>query len=44
MQVIGITTTHPRQELACAVVIDRLSALRVLVGEREENRLVVQIE
>lgn len=42
MQVIGITTTHCRQELECAVVVDRLSALRILVGEAD--RLVVQIE
>ncbi len=42
MQVIGITTTHSREELECAVVVDRLSALHILVGEGD--RLVVQIE
>jgi sugar-phosphatase len=42
MQVIGITTTHPREALECSVVVDRLSALRILAGE--EDRLVVQIE
>ncbi|MEA3337958.1 MAG: HAD family hydrolase [Chloroflexota bacterium] len=42
MQVIGITMTHCREELECAVVVDRLSALRILVGEAD--RLVVQIE
>jgi sugar-phosphatase len=42
MQVIGITTTHSREELECAIVVDRLSALRILVGEGD--RLMVQIE
>jgi len=42
MRVIGITTTHSREELACAHVVDRLSALRILV--EEGDRLVVQIE
>jgi sugar-phosphatase len=42
MQVIGITTTHSREELECAVVVDRLSALRILPGEGD--RLVVQID
>lgn len=42
MQVIGIAATHCREELECAVVVDRLSALRILVGEA--NRLVIQIE
>jgi sugar-phosphatase len=42
MRVIGITTTHSREELACEVVVDRLSALRILVGEG--GGLVVQIE
>jgi sugar-phosphatase len=41
MRVIGITTTHSWEELECAVVVDRLSALRILVGEG--NGLVVQI-
>ena len=41
MRVIGITTTHPREELACAAVVDRLSDLHVLAGEGD--RLVVQI-
>ena len=44
MQVIGITTTHSQEKLECAVVVDRLSALRILVGEGEGDRLVVQIE
>lgn len=42
MRVIGVTTTHSREELACPIVVDRLSALQILVGEG--NRLVVQIE
>jgi sugar-phosphatase len=42
MRVIGITTTHSPEELECAVVVERLSALRIEVGEG--NRLVVQIE
>jgi sugar-phosphatase len=44
MRVIGMTTTHPREELECAAVVDRLSAVRILVGEGQGNRLVVQIE
>lgn len=42
MRVIGVATTHPREELACEFVVDRLSALRVTAGEG--NRLLVQIE
>jgi sugar-phosphatase len=42
MQVIGITTTHSREELACTVVVDRLSALRILTGAGD--RLVVEID
>jgi sugar-phosphatase len=42
MQVIGIVATHRREELDCSVVVDRLSALRILVGKA--NRLVVQID
>jgi sugar-phosphatase len=42
IQVIGITTTHPREALECPVVVDRLSALHILAGEGD--RLVVQIE
>jgi sugar-phosphatase len=41
MRVIGITTTHSWEELECAVVVDRLSAVRILIGEG--NGLVVQI-
>jgi sugar-phosphatase len=44
MQVIGITTTHTQEELECAVVVDRLSALRISAGAGEANRLVIQIE
>jgi len=45
MQVIGITATHSREGLlGSTVVIDRLSALRVVGGEGEGHRLVVQIE
>jgi sugar-phosphatase len=44
MRVIGMTTTHSREELECAAVVDRLSAVRILVGEGQGNRLVVQIE
>jgi sugar-phosphatase len=43
MQVIGITTTHSREELlGAAVIIDQLSALRIVVGEG--RRLALQIE
>ena len=42
IQVIGITTTHPREALECTVIVDQLSALRLLVGEG--NRLLVQTE
>jgi sugar-phosphatase len=42
MQVIGITTTHSREELDCSVVAGQLSAMRIVV--EEGNRLVVQIE
>jgi sugar-phosphatase len=41
MQVVGITTTHPREALECAVV-DGLSALRILV--EEGTHLLVQTE
>jgi len=45
MQVIGITKTHSREELfASTVVIDRLSALRIVGGGGEGHRLVVQTE
>jgi sugar-phosphatase len=44
MRVIGITTTHAREELECAVVVDRLSALRILVegGDRLVITLIEQ--
>jgi sugar-phosphatase len=42
MRVIGIAATHSQEELGCAVVVDRLSALRILVGEGD--RMVIQIE
>jgi sugar-phosphatase len=42
MRVIGIAATHSREELDRAAVVDRLSALRIVV--EEGNRLVVQIE
>lgn len=42
MRVIGITMTHSQEELDCALVVDRLSALRILVGDGD--RLVIQIE
>lgn len=42
MQVIGITTTHSREELfRAAVIIERLSVLRIVVGEG--RRLTIQI-
>jgi sugar-phosphatase len=45
MQVIGITTTHARDRLVeAAVVIERLTALRMVRREGEGYRLVVQIE
>jgi len=45
MQVIAMTTTHSREELPeLSVVIDRLSALRVAVGEGGGHRLVIRIE
>ena len=44
MQVIGLTTTHSREELGCPIVVDRLSALRIQVGESADSRLVVQVE
>ena len=42
MRVIGITTTHSREELESAAVIDRLSAMHIVV--REGNHLTIQIE
>jgi sugar-phosphatase len=44
MRVIGVTTTHSREELECAIAVDRLSALHILVREEEESRLAIQIE
>ncbi len=44
MQVIGITTTHSREELDCRIVVDRLSALQSRVGGREKTHLLIQIE
>jgi sugar-phosphatase len=45
MQVIAITTTHSRDELAeRELVIDRLSALHVALGEGGGCRLVIKIE
>jgi sugar-phosphatase len=41
MQVIGITTTHGQEALGCDVVVDGLSALRIVI--REGGHLVVQI-
>ncbi len=44
MRVIGVTTTHPREELhGCAVVVDRLSALRIAVGDGPTHRVAIQI-
>jgi sugar-phosphatase len=40
MQVIGIASTHSRQELACEIVADQLSELTI----RMENRDSVQIQ
>jgi len=47
MRVIGIATTHSREELlesGCEVVIDQLPALRIAEGEGAGHRLVMQIE
>jgi len=44
MQVIGITTTHSQEELDCEVVVDRLSALRILVEDEHTTRLVLQVD
>ncbi len=45
MRVIGITTTHPREELAgCEVVIDRLSALRIATGDGQAHRVMIRIQ
>jgi len=44
MEVIGITATHCREELECEVIVDRLSALCIVVGEGEGNSLLVEIE
>jgi hypothetical protein len=44
MQVIGIATTHSSRELmGAAVVINGLSALRILLKEGAEDRLEVSI-
>jgi sugar-phosphatase len=44
MQVICIASTHSREELDCSVVVDRLSALHILLGVGEGSRLLVQID
>ena len=52
MRVIGVTTTHTREELlGCEVIIDRLSALRIAMGDAQAHRgdaqarrLAIQIE
>ena len=44
MRVIGVTTTHSREELDCLVVVDRLSDLCIQVGRQAGNRLKIQIE
>jgi len=45
MRVIGITTTHAREELlGCEVTVDRLSALRIAVGDGSAHRVAIQIE
>jgi sugar-phosphatase len=45
MQVIGISTTHsPRELVGCAVIVERLSALRVAVEEGEEHHLTIRIQ
>jgi len=45
MRVIGVTTTHTREELlGCQVIIDRLSALRIAMGDARARRLAIQIE
>ena len=45
MQVIAITTTHSRDELAeRELVVDRLSALHVALGEGGGCRLLIQVE
>ncbi len=42
MQVIAVASTHPREELECAVVVDQLSSLRFLV--EGTGRLLIQTE
>ncbi len=42
MRVIGVTTTHRREELECEVIVEQLSELRVLEGEAEH--LLLQID
>lgn len=44
MRVIGITTTHSQEDLRGSVVVDRLSALHIRIGEGEGSRLLVEIE
>jgi sugar-phosphatase len=44
MRVIGVAATHSREELEYPVVLDRLSAVRILVGDGGRDRLVVQIK
>jgi len=42
MRVIGVATTHSREELDCEVVVERLSDLGILASEAEH--LLIQIE
>ena len=44
MRVIGITTTHAREELfQASVVVDRLAALRFTAGDRAGDGLVIRL-
>lgn len=44
MRVIGIASTHAREELDCTVVVGRLTALRVQVQDGSGSRLMIQTE
>jgi sugar-phosphatase len=44
MKVVGVLTTHAREDLDCPVAVDRLGDLAVNVAEDDDGRLVVSLK
>jgi sugar-phosphatase len=44
MRVIGVASTHRREELDCTAIVDRLAALQIEVQDGATDRLIVRLE